>query len=152
MYEGTFRIGSWDSLSETAKVRVIGALLEAQTSINREFLRQYPNTPKIHQSGVRYQQDPLVCVVINPRWGKRERACEEFVDVPDALERRTADCKSLAAWFVAELRESGEDAKFIVERQHIPAKDLVLYHITVKRGAQGNHREQDISAELGMPT
>jgi hypothetical protein len=147
MYEATYIVGGWDALPQSEQKKLVAAFIEVQIEINRRYLRANPRTKLIYNSGVRYKQDPISCTVLNPQYGKRERACEEFVDIPTMLERGFADCKSLTAWRIAELRESGDNAQIAIERISIPAQDVILYHITLQH-ANGN--DEDPSVRLGM--
>ncbi len=150
MYEGTFRIRGWDKLPPSEVIETIGEMLELQTSINLRVMRAtHTPYPDLYVSGVKYVQDPLVCVVTNPNHGKRERACEEWEDIDDAYDRMTADCKSLAAIRMAQLRAAGIKARFAIERTEDRVRDITLFHITI---VLPDGTEEDPSEHCGMRT
>lgn len=111
------------------------AALEALAALDRVYLRSHPDTPELYEAGVRYLRDA------EDRDQGRPRA-ELWLTVPDVLRVGGADCKCLAAWRVAELRELGEDA-----RHHIVRMGPHVWHIQVRR-ADGTI--EDPSRELGM--
>lgn len=108
-------------------------LLDALTSINRDWLRRHPETPSLYTSGCRY---------INDRKGE-----ENWYDIPNAIERRGGDCKVLAAWRCAELQVRGEAAMCTVFYRNL-GPDSRLYHVQV---LMPDGRIEDPSARLGMP-
>lgn len=111
------------------------AALEALVALNRVYLRSHPTAPMLYESGVRYLRD------VDNRDQRKPRA-ELWYTVPDVLRSGGADCKCLAAYRVAELRETGEEARCLVKR--VTAH---LWHIQVTRG---DGTMEDPSAELGM--
>lgn len=111
--------------------RVARALLDAVVLANRLHLRDHPNTPRLHQSGVIWIEEP--------------QGVETFADIPTILRRGHGDCAHLAAWRVAELQEAGEAAHIRIGWKTVDGKRL--FHILVRR-ADG--RVEDPSMFLGM--
>lgn len=70
--------------------RVIAAALEGLTCVNQEWLRRFPGTPSIFDSGVRYVWEP---------------PGQNWWSIPECLYTRRGDCKDFSAWWAAELRE-----------------------------------------------
>lgn len=111
----------------------VGPLMRALVSINLHYLARHPETPTIYASGVRYERD--------------RPGTEDWLTVDQILARRprVADCKSLAAWRVAELQLRGERARAAWSKR---CRDSgCLYHIFVRRG---DGRTEDPSEALGM--
>jgi hypothetical protein len=138
VYTPAFRLRSFDSIPDEAKMRVLSALLDALTLANVAYLLKHPHTPNLYASGVRYEEEPL---------GR-----DEWQDIPDTIARRTGDCEDLACWRVAELRvRNRERATHAVSTSEIAdprtGKPVTTYHIRVVRedGAQ-----EDPSRLLGM--
>lgn len=112
----------------------ITAFCDFLTVLAQEDLRLHPGVPDLYASGVYYQELPEIWAV--PTWALylREHGFG-------------ADCKTLAAWRVAELRERyGEPAaRCWVSATAEPGK--LLYHIQVQRS---DGSIEDPSAKLGM--
>lgn len=107
----------------------LGAALAALQTLNELWLLRHPETPRLYESGVRYQP---------------EHATEEWLTWPDILSRGVADCEDLAAARASELRVSGEDrGARAVSYQSGPK----LWHAVVLRG---DGTVEDPSLELGM--
>lgn len=126
-----------DSYSRRASEMVLDLVLECLVQIDMLFLRLNPQCPKLYDSGVRYYHEGIV---------------DEWFDIPEALHERVADCKTLSAWRVAELRLSGEDPKAqcektFAEMEHPDGSTMLLYHIRVSRS---NGTIEDPSRKLGM--
>ena len=108
-------------------LRAMGHLLTALVAIDEDFLRAFPGTPRLYQSGVVYD-----------RMQAEVDACgdDAWADIPHILAARAGDCEDLACWRVAELRVvDGLDATVAVLFQ--PGGDGVtrpkhLYHILVR--------------------
>ncbi len=116
-------------------------LLEALAWSNVAYLRAHPDTPRFFDAvGLRYLQDPP-----GREWWKGVERC---------LGTGVADCKSLAAWRVAECRlYAGEDGKqgkglcrFELRRYEVGG-GRVTYHVTLIRG---DDTTEDPSSVLGM--
>jgi hypothetical protein len=138
MYAPSFRLRSFETISETKKFGVLQFLLEALTMADVAFLLDNPGTPDLYASGVRYEQEP--------------DGRDEWQDIPDTLARRTGDCEDLACWRVAELRvRYGEPnatrAITVATVLDSRGQPVTLYHITVQRQ---DGRTEDPSRELGM--
>jgi hypothetical protein len=94
----------------------IQALLRCLVELNILFLRQYPNTPKLYNSGVVYDRT------------------EVWDSIPALYGRRYGDCKSLSCALVAERFVAGQHA--IPVFRWLPNVDVnspyhVNYHILV---------------------
>lgn len=119
--------------SEAERVRSERALrvfLHGLAAVNLDYLREYPATPKLYQSGVRYQAE----------WDT-----EEWQDIPTTIERRYGDCEDLASWRIAELLAHGVKAgPFIRFRRD---GNWLRYHVMVRHDSG---RLEDPSRVLGM--
>ena len=138
MYTPSFRLRSFESISEGYKLAVMQNLLEGLTLANVAYLLSQPHTPDLYASGVRYLEE--------------ESGVDEWQDIPDTLARRTGDCEDLACWRVAELRvRYGEPlATRGISVDDIPDKAgilVVTYHITV---VHQDGAKEDPSRRLGM--
>ena len=138
MYTPSFRLKSFDTISETKKFGVLQFLLEALTMADVAFLLDNPNTPDLYASGVRYLQEP--------------DGRDEWQDIPDTIARQSGDCEDLACWRVAELRvRYGEPkaTRAISVSTLLDARGhpVTMYHITVLRQ---NGDTEDPSRKLGM--
>jgi len=108
-------------------LRSMGHLLTALVAIDVDFLRAFPRTPLLYQSGVVYD-----------RMQDEVDACgdDAWADIPHVLAATRGDCEDLACWRVAELRvRFGVAATVAVLFQ--PGGDGVtrprhLYHILVR--------------------
>jgi hypothetical protein len=110
----------------------LSVLLNALYTINCQWLRTHPRTPRLYSSGVFYRAEPI--------------GQENWQDIPTTLKLGFGDCEDLACWRAAEL----------TVRDKIPARPvyrwrrrpgLTIYHIVV-RLADG--RIDDPSKRLGM--
>ena len=121
---GVFYPGASDEDNALA----LQAMLEALIAIDRVYLRRYPRTPKLYNSGVRYGRTTV--------WDS----------VPDLLARRYGDCKSLTAMLVAEYREAKITAQPVFRFAKNPQTGQKDFHILVRRGRVF----EDPSRKLGM--
>lgn len=104
-------------------------MLSALVRVNILYLKQRPETPKVYDSGVKYQFE----------------SDEDWLSVPEILARRNGDCEDLACWRTAELRLRGVPAiPFISSKPRVGGG--TLYHIRVKIG----DKIEDPSKLLGM--
>lgn len=117
--------------SDEDNALVLQALLEALTQANMVFLRRYPKTPSLYQTGVRYGRTQV--------WDS----------IPDLVTRRYGDCKSLTAMRIAELRIHGEKAKPVFRFARNPQTRQKDFHILVQR-SKGKVPFEDPSRLLGM--
>lgn len=101
-------------LIPAASERSLAAAMCALVALDVLYLATHPDAPRLYDSGVRYRPEP--------------RGSEEWVTVPDLLQRGWGDCEDLAAWRCAELRLEGERATPCVRRSG-PA----TYHALVCR-------------------
>jgi transglutaminase superfamily protein len=121
---GVFYPGSSDEDDALA----LQALMEALVTIDRVYLRRFPQSPRLEQSGVRYART------------------NEWQSVPDLLHRGYGDCKSLTAMHVAELRNAGMKAKPVFRLAINPQTGRKEFHILTQAGAAFI----DMSRRLGM--
>lgn len=108
-------------------------LLEMIVEVNRGLVRMGA-VPPLYTSGVRYQDEPP--------------DEDSFVDAATVYSRGYGDCAHLAAWRVAELQVSGEDAGLRIK--WAPAtKDNSprAFHAEVRRA---DNTTEDPSKVLGM--
>lgn len=71
------------------RTHVLETFFEAQTRVNIAYLLAFPDTPRLLESGVRYQ---------------REHRPEQWRDIPSILTLGHDDCEGLSCWRAAELR------------------------------------------------
>lgn len=107
------------------------AMLEGLAKANLAYLRQFPNTPLLYQSGVRYRP---------------ERDSEDWLMIPYLIADRFGDCEDLAAWRSAELQNAGISAKPDVLARKMP-DNVWRAHAIVRLP---NGAIEDPSAKLGM--
>jgi hypothetical protein len=121
--------------------RALYFALEFLTAANIAWLHAHPETPWMYDAPIGYIRDPV--------------GVEYWQGIPKILAHFGADCKSLAAWRVAELRcRASEDggtpplglARFHLE-PHQTEPGTIIYHVTVVRG---DDTQEDPSAILGM--
>lgn len=127
----TLELLSFETTPAELKMTVLCKMLDVLHEANGQWLAAGNRAPALYSSGVHYQEEAL---------GK-----DEWQDIPNTLERGTADCEDLASYRVSELRAGGEAAQHTVEHQKSP--NLVLYHIRVRRQ---NGDIEDPSCRLGM--
>lgn len=123
----------WAALFEppTLKDAYLVPLLTALCQINEIWLAEGGKAPPLYRAGVRYVGEP--------------DGDEHWRSIPVVLSLGHADCKSLAAWRVAELRQTGERARCRFSSKRTTTGRL--WHIFVVR-ADGS--EEDPSRILGM--
>ena len=105
----------------------LAAFVEALVQVNGLFLRRNPSTVKLYTAHIVYEDRP------------------DWQDVPAMLLSRRGDCKSLCAWRIAELRESGQEA--FAHVVFIPKVKEDLFHFQVRRAGG---KMEDPSRFLGM--
>lgn len=121
--------------SDEDNAQALQALLEALVAINRVYIRRFPRTPKLYQSGVRYGRTQV--------WDS----------TPDLYARRYGDCKSLTAAYVAEIRQAEGDkaARPVFRFAKNPQTGQKDFHILVQRNRKVNGSYfEDPSRVLGM--
>lgn len=133
---GAIEIGLLLPTRGTLAKRAIESAVETLARSNEQYLRANPDTPKLFQSGVKYQRER-----------KLFGAAERWQTIPEILKAKSGDCEDLAAWLIAELRTLGYDA-----RPHIiPAgKTPGRWHIQVAVIINKRKLVLDPSAKLGM--
>lgn len=108
--------------------------LEALVNHDRLWLRQYPDTPDIYDSGVKYKH-------------KDEIEAPAWQDIASCIGKKYGDCKDFAAWRVAELRERyGVDCHPVIVWRKVG--EAYRFHALVEF-ADGS--TEDPSVALGMP-
>lgn len=122
----------WGALMEPPSLTddYLRPLLTCLVQFNLIWLRDH-NAPPLYSAGVVYVAEAP--------------GNEHWRSIPHVLRLGYADCKSLAAWRVAELQTRGEDAKCRFTSKATPTGRL--WHIFVVRE---NGREEDPSRLLGM--
>lgn len=105
------------------------AALEAHVYRAQDELRRH-RLPRLYRSGVKYKRAPMEARWRTPR---------------QVLAIGYGHCPDLAAWRVAELRESGEDPEATVSIRYGGRRGL--WHLVVRRG---DETLEDPSAVLGM--
>lgn len=134
MFAPRFRLrGFGRSLDQN--LAILHVLLGALVATNRLLIRTCPDIPPIYRSGVRYVRDAP--------------GQEDWCDVLEVMHQGYADCKSFAAWRVAELREHGIMARCEIRHPRLLPGGMLLYHIRV-RYPDGSI--EDPSVALGMRT
>jgi len=105
-------------------------LLECLISLNMCYLRLYPNTPLLYESGVVYGRT------------------DDWLNVPACVLRTFADCKSLTAWRVAERRIRGDFCTPVHRWIKNPdGSGYTNYHVLIEN-SDGTF--EDPSKRLGM--
>lgn len=108
--------------------------LDVLFKLDIAYLRDYPDTPGIYQSGVRYKAEPL--------------GFEKWKDIPVIMTDGHGDCEDLACWLAAEMVvRQGENVRPSFEKQPTNTPGFSLYHIVVI-GPDGFR--EDPSKKLGM--
>ena len=127
----------------------IDALLVQLVAKDEEWIRRNPQTPWFYEAGIPYRRDPP--------------GGDKWLPIPGVLAQGHADCKSMAAWRVAELRVKGDkyrDARGNVVRTGPEAAKAFWvdgrtekslgpgqYHVRLRRG---DGRIEDPSVMMGM--
>ena len=163
----------WGDDAEGARKNLVW-LLEALAQRNQQYLKDHPSTPRLYQSGVRYEvpqqfasgeveEVAILRRALGSSAKKREVARvletvqavlggERFRDIGRILERGSGDCDNLASWRVAELRQAGIQARpYMTGRKR--ADGGTTYHALVLWPPFGNVNyvtSEDPSLLLGM--
>lgn len=132
MFLPRYQLKSFESLPWDWKIGVLKLQLEALVLANRAYLYMNPRTPQMYMAGIVYVRDPP--------------GVEDWKDVPMILYSGWADCKSLASWRVAELRNAGE-GEAIPYISYRKSPGMTMYHIAVRRR---DGTIEDPSRILGM--
>lgn len=99
---------------ETEIIKQYVGLLEALVDINRKWLLQHPNAPLFAQSGVK---ESFFC-------------SSERGDIGAVIRHGSGDLDSLAAWRIAELRQSNINATPLLVKE--PREDAELSRWTLR--------------------
>ena len=97
--------------SAVESAKVLKALMQTLITIDEAYL-QHHDAPKLYSSRIVYGRT------------------NEWEAIPAVLERGHADCKSLAAWRIAELRKEGKRADMVFRWRERP-NGVRDYHILV---------------------
>jgi hypothetical protein len=128
----TLDLAGFRELAPRERGQVLHDLVEALALADELWLRQHPDAPSIYDAGVRY-------ITTNDNWR----------DVPAVVANHGADCMSLCAWRVAELRLRGVKCEpgILMQWDETGANKQVVFHVLV-RYADGHY--EDPSKRLGM--
>lgn len=136
--------GAFESLSGEAARAVIRIRVEALAAENEIYLLEDPTIPLLYESGVVYfDPDPHAEV--------------PWMNVHAAVNNRSADCKTLAAWRKAELWIRYRIAAVVEIVEYVVGADRT-FHVLLRRATTpgekvGPHSPvEDPSAKLGMKT
>ena len=142
----TFWLGVFADDSPATRLyseRVMMGALRFLTWANEEYLRRFPETPTIYNSGVRYAMEA-------PH-------TENWEGIAKILEIKTGDCEDLACARAAELNINRAENTAHKVREARPLLlrkqrgDIVLYHVIVEiTHTDGSVTTEDPSARLGM--
>lgn len=115
-------------------------LLEALINMNRSYLRENPNAPNLYDAGVKYVH---------------QQGKEDWFDIGTALSNGGGDCKILATWRIAELRErqglGWKSVRPFLKWKRKSDGSFYLYHVLVLHAAPGKiFKLEDPSRLLGM--
>jgi hypothetical protein len=131
-----FHTGAFETLDREESEEVMLELINTLVRLDRAYLRRHSNTPRLYESGVRYQP---------------ETGVEELCTIPKIMQFGRSDCEDLAAWRVAELQERDHEAAAILmtgsDQSDGMGRAFKLYHLRVRRG---NGQIEDPSEVLGM--
>lgn len=130
------RVGSGGPSTDKAQElsnKTLQILLNALMLIDMDYLIANPGTPRLYDSGVRYELEPP---------GR-----EEWQDIPTSLRRRTLDCEDAATHRAAELRVFDGIKAFPTFNWRLRASGAYLYHIQT---GYPDGRVEDPSRRLGM--
>lgn len=109
----------------------LDAGLKGLVLMNVAWLKHYPETPALYDSGVIYRP---------------EFAVEDWETIPYIIYRGYGDCEDLASWRAAELRGKGINAWSVAKLRRMP-NGAIRGHAVVR---YPSGREEDPSARLGM--
>jgi hypothetical protein len=113
-------------LPHSANAHVLNALLEARIALDIFYLRMFPNSPALYQSGIRYGRT------------------KKWLSYDHMLALGYADCKSLVPQRIAELRLQGVCA---LPMTSYDPRQPEKYHVRVMLP---NGQFEDPSRRLGM--
>jgi hypothetical protein len=101
MYIPGYELKSFETLSPQARMRVLGTIINALCVADMADIREMraEGTPRPPSSSVRVLD-----------------AADQIEDSAAAIEAGAASCPAIIAWRVAELRDQGEDAHWVIQR------------------------------------
>lgn len=128
------QLGTFDDyIHPSVMAELIAGYTRMLALTNLAYLRMYPDTVALKDSGVFYQEEPF--------------GLEDFFDIPVILAQGHADCEDLSGWRIAEYWSVGLPAEPFVTWQAYDNGDI-LFHVRVTTP----YGIEDPSAALGMPT
>lgn len=89
----TLDLDGLEALPPYDRAVAVGHLVEALAELDLLVLKRFSTAPALAAAGLRYVED------------------SPWADVASVLRTRVADCRSIAAWRIAELRKAGRQAK-----------------------------------------
>lgn len=153
MKEILFKLGLFDRPDRRASSeRILRKALDLLLTADIEYLREHPEAPRIYQSGVVYQREPLPpeIAAMYPQCYSPCKAPvhpEEWKLIPFCIADGQADCEDLASWCAAEriVRDGLEGTN--TEFSFRQVGSLSIYHIYVRLP---DGTIEDPSIKLGM--
>lgn len=128
------QLGTFDDyIHPSVMAELIAGYTRMLALTNLAYLRMYPDTVALKDSGVRYQEEPF--------------GLEDFFDIPVILAQGHADCEDLSGWRIAEYWSVGMPAEPFVTWQVYDNGDI-LFHVRVATP----YGLDDPSVWQGMPT
>lgn len=126
--------GNADPKEKVLAERALNHMLLALQRMDEDYLRAYPQTPRIYQSGIHYMEEPP--------------GQEEWQDVATIRRMGYGDCEDLACWLAAErVVKDGVPAQAVFMNMGKRPDGATLYHIVVRHP---DGRTEDPSRVLGM--
>jgi hypothetical protein len=141
MYTPKLELLSFSTLPVQRKQIVLRALLECLIVADWNYILEHPDLPSLYEFAPKY--------VLKVRPG----GLDSWQDIAQTIALGSADCKDLACWRIAELRNAGYDDVYphikVSYHQDPAGRDPVMtvYHIQVRI----HDIIEDPSAILGMP-
>lgn len=133
-YEWRVAIAGFLQLPRPARLAVIAEFVRAMVLADQLYIQSFPGVPLLYASGVVYREDPIG----NERWK----------NVGDVIVAGAGDCKDLAAWRCAEIRQTGIDAKIQIDEYPDVRPGGPDFHVLVRLP---DGTTEDPSRRLGMP-
>ena len=130
----TFRTEIFKTPKDRARGEfALNLYLETLFKLDVAYLRDYPDSPKIYESGTVYRPEPV---------GE-----ENWKTIPIILTDGFGDCEDLACWRAAELyAEGNRHVRPVAIAQPTGTPGFTLFHIVVRGGGV----REDPSKRLGM--
>lgn len=114
-YRIVFPVDAFDvPTAERLQTKALYRLLNTLVDLNLDWLAEYPDTPPLYRSGVRYQAEPP--------------GAEDWDGLATCYARGWGDCEDLVAIRCAELNRAGIAARPLINRTKIPSGGT-MFHI-----------------------